>query len=115
MKKYIPYILLLLIFLLILLCIFWESFIAPIRVGGSWLILKMLPLLFPFFAILKNQTNRKNYQRLSLIIQLYLLESLVRITDKFPVNYLAISELILSSVIFILLVLQLKYLKKQLK
>lgn len=111
MKKYIPYILLLLIFLLILLCIFWESFIAPIRVGGSWLILKMLPLLFPFFAILKNKNNRKNYQRLSLIIQLYLLESLVRITDKFPINYLAITELIFSLLIFILLVLQLRCLK----
>lgn len=114
MKKYTlytPYILLAFIFLLILLCIFWESLIAPIRVGGSWLILKMIPLLFPFFAILKDKNNRKNYQRLSLIIQLYLLESLVRITDKFPVNYLAIIELICSIVIFILLVLQLRSLK----
>lgn len=115
MKKYssyIPYILLSLIFLLILLCIFWESFIAPIRPGGSWLILKMIPLLFPFFTILKNKNNRKNYQRLSLIIQLYLLESLVRISDKFPINYLAIIELIFSIAIFVLLVLQLKQLKQ---
>ena len=71
----------------------------------------MIPLLFPFFAILKDKNNRKNYQKLSLIIQLYLLESLVRITDKFPVNYLAIIELICSIVIFILLVLQLKSVK----
>ena len=58
-----------------------------------------------------DKNNRKNYQKLSLIIQLYLLESLVRITDKFPVNYLAIIELICSIVIFILLVLQLRSLK----
>lgn len=111
MKQYISNILLLLIFLLILLCICWESFLAPIRVGGSWLILKMLPLLFPFFAILKNQNNRKSYQSLSLIIQLYFLESFVRISDEFPVNYLAIVELIFSIIIFILLVLKLKHLK----
>ena len=30
---------------LIALCVAWELFVAPIRPGGSWLVLKVLPLL----------------------------------------------------------------------
>ena len=31
--------------LLIALCIAWETVLAPLRPGGSWLVLKVLPLL----------------------------------------------------------------------
>ena len=30
---------------LIVLCVAWELFLAPLRPGGSWLVLKVLPLL----------------------------------------------------------------------
>ena len=31
--------------LLIAVCVAWESFLAPLRSGGSWMVLKVLPLL----------------------------------------------------------------------
>ena len=32
---------------LILLCLAWELWLAPLRPGGSYLALKALPLVFP--------------------------------------------------------------------
>ena len=32
---------------LIVLCIAWEMVLAPIRPNGSWLVLKVIPLLIP--------------------------------------------------------------------
>ena len=38
---------------LIFLCLAWEIRLAPMQPGGSWLVLKCLPLLAPLFGILK--------------------------------------------------------------
>ena len=40
---------------LIFLCIAWELWLAPLRPGGSMLVLKALPLLFPLFGILRGK------------------------------------------------------------
>lgn len=61
---------------LILLCVAWEGWLAPIRAGGSLLILKALPLLFPLFGILRGK--RYTYQGMSLLILLYFTEGAVR-------------------------------------
>ena len=37
---------------LIALCVAWELWLAPLRPGGSWMVLKALPLLAPLFGIL---------------------------------------------------------------
>lgn len=31
---------------LIILCVAWELVLAPLRPGGSWMVLKVIPLLF---------------------------------------------------------------------
>lgn len=70
---------------LILLCILWEMLLAPLRPGGSWMVLKALPLLLPLRGVLK----RDNYtmQWSSMLIWIYFTEGIVRATsDKLAVS-----------------------------
>lgn len=61
---------------LILLCILWEAWLAPIRPGSFWLILKALPLFIPLRGVLR----KDNYtmQWTSMLIWLYFTEGIVR-------------------------------------
>lgn len=61
---------------LILLCLAWEGWLAPIRPGGSLLVIKALPLLLPLFGILHGK--RYTYQWASMLILLYFSEGVVR-------------------------------------
>jgi uncharacterized membrane protein len=61
---------------LIMLCLAWEATLAPLKPGGSLLILKTLPLLLPLFGILKGK--RYTYQWVSMFILLYFTEGVVR-------------------------------------
>ncbi len=61
---------------LILLCLAWEGWLAPLRSGGSLLILKAVPLLLPLFGILRGR--RYTYQWASMFILLYFTEGAVR-------------------------------------
>ena len=38
---------------LILLGLAWELILAPLKPGGSWLVLKVMPLMAPLFGILR--------------------------------------------------------------
>lgn len=61
---------------LILLCILWEAWLAPVRPGSFWLILKALPLFIPLRGVLR----KDNYtmQWTSMLIWLYFTEGIVR-------------------------------------
>lgn len=84
---------------LIALCVAWELWLAPVRPGGSWLVLKALPLLAPLFGILRGK--RYTHQWASLLIQLYLLEGLTRATtDSGMMQLLAIVEVALALAFF---------------
>ena len=95
---------------LIVLCVAWEWFLAPLRPGGSWLILKAVPLLF----VLRGLYRGDNYimQATSMLILLYMTEGLVRILDPWPNPLLAVIEIILSLIIFLALLAHLRPLKK---
>ena len=54
----------------------WELVWAPLRPGGSWWALKVLPLLWPLVGLLK--LRMRNYRSLSLLVWLYVTEGLVR-------------------------------------
>lgn len=86
--------------LLIALLICWEWFLAPLRPGGSWVILKVIPLLFPLPKILR----RDNYtmQWSSMLIFIYFTEGVVRATSDISVisRGLACAEIILSLIFF---------------
>ena len=61
---------------LILLCLAWEGWLAPLRPGGTLLILKAVPLLLPLFGILRGR--RYTYQWASMFILLWFTEGAVR-------------------------------------
>lgn len=61
---------------LILLCLAWEGWLAPLKPSGSQLILKAVPLLLPLFGILKG--NRYTYQWACMFILFYFTEGCVR-------------------------------------
>lgn len=61
---------------LILLSLGWEMWFAPLRHGGSLLVLKAVPLLLPLFGILKGK--RYTYQWACMFILLYFTEGVVR-------------------------------------
>jgi uncharacterized membrane protein len=85
---------------LIALCLLWEAILAPIRPGGSWLMLKALPLLIPLFGILRG--NRYTYQWASMFVMFYFTEGVVRAwSDKGFSQTLAFGEVALSVAFFI--------------
>lgn len=80
---------------LILLCVSWELVLAPLRPGGSWLVLKAVPLLFALRGVLHGR--RYTYQWACLLVCLYLGEGLTRAwTDAPPARGLAILEAIIA-------------------
>lgn len=84
---------------LIFLCLAWELRLAPIKPGGSWLVLKCIPLLAPLFGILNGRSY--TYQWSSMLILLYFTEGIVRVTTETGISqWLAASEIVLSVVFF---------------
>lgn len=84
---------------LIVLCVSWELWLAPIRPGGSSLALKALPLCLALAGLLKNRLY--TYRWLSLLVWLYVAEGAVRAYgDRAPSSYYALAEVLLSFVLF---------------
>ena len=85
---------------LIILGLAWELVLAPLRPGGSWLALKVLPLCLPLAGLLKNRMY--TYRWVSLLVWLYFTEGAVRAySDKPPGNYLAMIEVFLCLTLFV--------------
>ena len=77
----------------------WEIWLAPLRPGGSWLMLKALPLLTPLRGVLAGR--RRTYQWASMLILAYLAEGAVRAwSDQGLSAALAVAEAILALVFF---------------
>ena len=92
---------------LIFLCLGWELGWAPLRPGGSWLALKAVFLLAPLFGILRGK--RYTYKWVSLFVQFYLLEGLVRATSEHGLaQWLAIGETVLAGILFISVILYIR-------
>ncbi len=84
---------------LIFLCLAWETFLAPLKPGGSLLMLKAAPLLLPLFGILRGQ--RYTYQWASMFILLYFIEGVVRSwADSGISATLALIEILLCLIFF---------------
>jgi uncharacterized membrane protein len=95
---------------LILLATAWESFLAPIRPGGSWLVLKVLPLLAALPGVLRSR--RYTVQWSTLVIWLYAAEGATRAyTDTGLGAVLALIELALALAYFWAAVAWLKVLR----
>ena len=85
---------------LIFLCLAWEAVLAPIKPGGSLLMLKALPLLLPLFGILRGKVY--TFQWTSLLVLAYLCEGVVRAwSERGPARTLAAAEIALSVALFL--------------
>ncbi len=85
---------------LIALCVAWELILAPLRPEGSWLVLKVLPLLLVLPGILKQRV--RTYQVVSLLIWIYFAEGTTRATSDPAAasQLLAWIEVVLCVVLF---------------
>lgn len=100
---------------LILLLILWEMLLAPLRPGGSWMVLKVIPLLFPLRGILQRQNYTMQWS--SMLILLYFTEGVVRVgSDQLTLSrILAGLEIALSVSFFFSAILYLRPFKKAAK
>lgn len=99
---------------LIVLCIAWEWVLAPLKPGGTLLVLKVLPLLFPLPGVLR--ANNYTLQWSSMLILLYFAEGVVRaMTDTGLSAILGGIEIVLSTVFFASALAFLRPLKQEAK
>jgi uncharacterized membrane protein len=64
---------------LIMLCILEEIWLAPLRPGGSWMVLKVIPLFFSLRGVIKKDNYTMQWS--SMMILLYFTEGIVRATS----------------------------------
>ena len=98
---------------LFILCVCWEWFISPLRPGGSWLILKGIPLLFAIPGLWKGKVYTMQWA--SMLILLYITEGLVRILETGANFWMAVLETTLATTGFVCLLIYLKPIKQEAK
>ncbi len=98
---------------LFILCVCWEWFISPLRPGGSWLVLKGVPLLFAIPGLWRGKVYTMQWA--SMLILLYITEGLVRILETGLNFWMALVEVILATLAFICLLIYLKPIKTRAK
>jgi uncharacterized membrane protein len=88
-----------LLVMLLVMGLCWELWIAPLRPGGSWLALKVLPLIVAIPGIAKGQ--RYTYQWSSMMILVYFIEGVVRAYSEAGVTrILAAAEIVMAVLFF---------------
>lgn len=98
---------------LITLCLAWELWLAPLKPGGSMLVLKVLPLLLPLFGILRGK--RYTYQWASMLVLFYFTEGVVRAWSEQGLSaQLALFEVVLSVSFFGCAIFYAKWIKSHL-
>lgn len=86
---------------LIVLGLGWELWWAPLRPGGSWLVLKVLPLLLCLRGLLYGR--RYTFQALSLFVWVYFTEGCVRAWGDSGLSaQLALAEAVLCVLLFVI-------------
>ena len=100
--------------LLSVLGILWELVLAPLRPGGSWMVIKVLTLFAPLSGTLKK--NVYTLQWASMFILLYFTEGVVRAwSDHGLSQILAGLEVVFSTTFFVCAIFFLRPYKKAAK
>lgn len=88
------------LWLLFLLCLAWEIFLAPLRPGGTLLFLKALPLAFAFRGVAKGSLYTMQWA--AMLVLLYLMEGATRVMSDPPGPSITMAwlEILLSLVFF---------------
>jgi uncharacterized membrane protein len=93
---------------LIVLGLAWELWLAPLRPGGSWWALKVLPLALPLAGLLKNRLY--TYRWVSLLVWPYFIEGVVRASSESGVGMqLALAEWLLGLALFTACVIHVRW------
>lgn len=71
---------------LLLVGLAWEIWLAPLRSGGSWWALKVLPLCLPLTGLLKARLY--TFQYTSMLVLPYFAEAVMRLFDAAPMSRL---------------------------
>jgi uncharacterized membrane protein len=97
---------------LIVLCVLWETWLAPLRPGGTLLFMKALPLAFAVRGVARGSLY--TIQWASMLVLLYLMEGVVRVMSDpaGPSIALAWIEILLSSVFFMASILYVRPAKR---
>ncbi len=96
---------------LIVLAVVWELFLAPLRPGGSWLVLKVVPLLIVLRGVLR--ADNYTLQWSTLLVWAYFTEGAVRAASDAGLSaQLALVEVLLSVIYFGCAAFYLRPLKK---
>ena len=99
---------------LLALCVLWELVLAPLRPGGSWMVIKALPLLAPMAGTLRR--NIYTMQWASMMILLYFTEGVVRAWSERGLSQaLAGVEIALSTIYFFCAIFFLRPYKREAK
>jgi uncharacterized membrane protein len=89
---------------LILLTLAWELQLAPLRPGGSWLVLKAMVLLAPLMGILRGRIY--TYQWSCMFILAFFAEGVMRgWAERGLAQWLALAEVALTTLFFTCVVL----------
>lgn len=92
---------------LIVLGLAWELQLAPMRPGGTWLAIKVLPLCIPLAGLLRNRMY--TYRWVSLMVWIYFVEGAVRAySDRGLSARLALLEGALCLILFAACVLHVR-------
>lgn len=91
---------------LIVLGLAWELWLAPLRPGGSWWAIKVLPLCIPLPGLLRMRMY--TYRWVSLLVWLYFTEGVVRASVGGPAVPWAALEVALSLLLFAACVLHVR-------
>jgi uncharacterized membrane protein len=84
---------------LILFCVAWELWLAPLRPGGSWLVLKALPLLAPLHGVMRGRVY--TFQWALMMVLAYFAEGVVRAwSDSGASASAAVVEIVLAVIFF---------------
>jgi len=101
--------------LLIVLCLAWELWLAPLRPGGSYLAFKVLPLLLPLRGVRAGRVYTMQWA--CMLILLYFMEGVVRAwSDPNPASvWMACGEIALSFTFYLCALLYLRPAKQAAK
>ena len=91
------------------LALAWELVLAPLRPGGSWLALKVVPLLLPLPALLRGSAYAM--QVALFIVMIYLFEGAARLFEPAPAGVLALIELVLAVTFLVAAIVYLRPMK----
>ena len=79
---------------LILLSLLWELWLAPLHPGGSWLVLKVLPLCLALPGLLQQRSYVMQWS--SMLVLFYLAEGVTRAMSDMPLSHALFSSNVLA-------------------